>query len=328
MTGDSLLFDITPSVLNLVAEISSKVVKAAPLYEGAHASKMNRSERIRTVYSSLAIENGPLSLREVSDFINGRPVSADANDLREVRNIGEVYDMIPTLDPGSMDDFLRVHGVLMDGILDGAGAFRTGSEVVIDGAGNILYSAPGPEMVPKYMENLFGWLGRTEYHPLIKSSIFHYELEDAHPFEDGNGRMGRLWQTLILSKWEPIMMYVSIEDVINTRKQQYYRAIEESRENGRSTMFLEFMLGVIRDALDETEVRRFAGLANRPDSLSDIEYAVYSMIRDGEFGTAANASAALGVVSRTVERALRKLVDAGMIARLGSNRSGRWVLTD
>ncbi len=249
-TGTTPPYTITPPILNLVAQI----VEAVSLVNGDAVMgnlRLRRANRIRTIQGSLAIEGNMLSEEQVSTILDGKRVIAPLREIQEVRNAAKVYEKCPAWNPSSEADLLEAHGMLMLRLLNSPGRYRHGS-VAVAGGGEVHHIGPSPDRVPLLMSNLLSWLNGATEHPLIASSIFHYEFEFIHPFEDGNGRMGRLWQSLILTRWKPLFAHVPVESLIFERQREYYAAIRESSTQGESTPFIHYMLEVILEALRST----------------------------------------------------------------------------
>ena len=246
MTG-SPPYAITPDVLSRVERIGEAIgrVEASGVLRDL---RLRRLARVRAVRGSLAIEGNVLSEAQVATILDGEPVTAPPRDVQEARNAIRAYERCPEWDPAREPDLLRAHEILMTGLLDAPGRYRrTGVRVI--GGGRVHHVGPPAARVPQLMAGLLAWLGETGEHPLIAGAVFHYEFEFIHPFEDGNGRMGRLWQTLILSRWRPLFAYVPVESLIQARQSDYYDAIRRSSAAGESTPFVTFILDVILEAL-------------------------------------------------------------------------------
>jgi len=243
-------YTITTPILRLVAEISEQVGRLTHIEEQRAVPRLRRENRIRTIQASLAIENNTLSVEQVTAVIDGKHVLGDPREIQEVRNAFAAYEAMDAWNPASMRDLLAAHSLLMAGLVSGAGRLRSGAVGVYRGD-EVVHMAPPADIVPAHMERLLAWLGRTEEHPLVSGCVFHYELEFIHPFADGNGRMGRLWQTLILRSWKPILGYQPVESVIKQRQQDYYRVLSETDKEGDSSPFIEFILTALRDAINE-----------------------------------------------------------------------------
>jgi Fic family protein len=239
---------ITPGIVDYVAEIAERLGRSAVAAESAGALRLRRVNRIRTIHGSLAIEGNTLSEQQITAILEGKPVIAPPREIQEVRNALLAYEHFPSWNPASEEDLLAAHALLMTGLVERPGAYRHGGVGVMSGD-QVVHMAPPADRVAILMGDLLAWLSRAEVHPLIASCVFHYELEFIHPFEDGNGRMGRLWQTLILSRWNPLFADLPVESIIHAHQQDYYRALADSNDGGASTLFVEFMLGVIREAL-------------------------------------------------------------------------------
>ena len=238
-------FSISHDILNLVAEITETIGRISAVTMPLHLRKNNK---IRSVYSSLAIENNSLSVEQVSAIIEGKKVIGLKNEITEVKNAYKCYELISDLEPTDIKDLLKSHQIMMLDLVDGAGYFRKGGVAVYKGD-EVVHMAPPANKVPELIERLFIWLKEASIHPLIASCVFHYEFEFIHPFADGNGRMGRFWQSLILSKWNPIFAYIPIETVIYDNQKEYYDVLKTADETADSTPFIEFLLKAIRKAL-------------------------------------------------------------------------------
>ena len=242
-------FEITNDIINFVAEISELVGHVVSTKGLSSNPVLRRTNRIRTIYGSLAIEQNTLSLEQVTAVLNGKKVLAPPKDIEEVKNAYEIYEMMDSLNPYSIEDLLNAHAVMTRGLVDESGCFRSGPVGVVDKQGNILHFGTLPDYVPGLVYELLDWTRDADYHMLIKSCVFHYELELIHPFADGNGRIGRLWHTLLLTKWKPMFAWLPIESIIHDRQDEYYNAINQSNYEGESTAFIEFMLSAIKVSL-------------------------------------------------------------------------------
>ena len=241
---------ITPAILSLVAEIAGEVGRLGALSGAAHVPKLRRENRIRSIHASLAIENNTLSLDQVTAVISGKRVLGLPREIQEVKNAFAAYEAMPSWKPSTVKDLLAAHRLLMEGLVDDAGKFRSRSLGIAKG-NRIVHLAPPADRVPGLMKDLLGWLKRTDAHPLIAGCVFHYELEFIHPFADGNGRIGRLWQTVILSQWNALFAYLPVETVIRDRQAQYYKVLATCDRAGNSTCFIEFLLSALLTALRE-----------------------------------------------------------------------------
>jgi len=243
-------YNTTDKIVHLVAEISEQVGAITIKNENTPNPQLRRDNQIRTIHSSLAIENNSLSLAQVTDIINGKRVLGAPNEIREVKNAYDAYNLLLTLDPYSKNDMLTAHKILMADLTKEAGKLRSGGVGIFAGQ-QLVHMAPPAKFVQGHIENLLHWVQHSDAHLLVKSCVFHYEFEFIHPFDDGNGRMGRMWQTLLLVQWKPFFAWLPVEDIVRNRQQEYYDVLAAADKAGNCTVFVEFMLLAIRDALSE-----------------------------------------------------------------------------
>ncbi|HIS81462.1 MAG TPA: Fic family protein [Candidatus Scatomonas merdavium] len=246
-------FHTTDRITNLVAAISEQIGRIKVLSHGNLNPHLRKKNRIRTIHSSLAIEQNSLSLEQVTAIVDGKRVLGNPNEIREVRNAYDTYNMMLSLDPYAVKDLLKAHRMMMEGLIPENGRFRSGGVGVFAGDA-VVHMAPPARLVPGEIQDLFEWYKTSEMHPLIRSSIFHYEFEFIHPFADGNGRMGRMWHSLLLGKWNEIFYWLPMEELIRSRQQEYYNALGASNRESDSSAFVELMLEIILDTLRETTV--------------------------------------------------------------------------
>jgi Uncharacterized conserved protein len=239
---------LTPTMLALVAQISEQVGRLSARHESTLTPQLRRGNRIRTIQASLAIENNTLSIEQVTAVLDGRRVLGLPREIQEVRNAFAAYEAMSGWQPASRAHLLQAHGVLMHGLIDDAGQLRRAG-VGIYREERLVHMAPPPSRVPTLMDDLLNWLSNTDLHPLLASCVFHYEFEFIHPFADGNGRMGRLWQTLILSLWRPVLAWLPVETVIREQQDAYYAALSAADQQSEATPFVEFMLQALQQAL-------------------------------------------------------------------------------
>lgn len=319
-------FTITTDILNLVADISQQVgrLDASALNSSPQLRKQNR---IKTITGTLAIEGNTLTEEQITAIVEGKPVLGSVRELAEVKGAIAAYDALPTFRPGNLRDLLAAHGLMMSDILVNAGAFRT--KAVGIHKGNVVHHvAPPAHQVSGLMAELTQWLTQPKDHPLITSSVFHYEFEFIHPFSDGNGRMGRLWQTLILSRWHPLFLSLPLESVIKDNQQQYYQALEQADQQANSTPFVHFMLSVIAETLAQNAPANAP--ANAPVNASPevaglkTPEAIVTLLAANPELTRQQLADAIGKDLRTIGRALARLQQAGKIKRVGSDKTGHW----
>jgi Fic family protein len=243
-------YDITSRILKLTSSISEKMgeVKSARLIKPP--TELRKRNRIKSIQSSLEIEGNTLTVEQITDLIDNKRVLAPQKDILEVKNAIELYSILNDFNAYELNSLCRAHGILMNSLIDNAGQFRRTAVGIVKG-NNITHVAPPGEMVFPLMKDLFDYLKNDDDIVLIKSCVFHYEFEFIHPFSDGNGRMGRLWQTIILKNYSPVFEYLPIESIIKARQQEYYDVLGKSDNQGNSTGFIEFMLEIIDSALED-----------------------------------------------------------------------------
>lgn len=246
-------FHMTDRTITLLAEISEQVGRITVLQEGIISPHLRRENRIRTIHSSLAIEHNSLSLDQVTAILDGKRVLGNPNEIKEVQNAYEAYEMMLRLNPNSVEDLLTAHKLMMQGLVPENGKFRSGGVGVFNGD-RLIHMAPPAHLVPKLIQDLFDWYQNSEMHPLIKSAVFHYEFEFIHPFQDGNGRMGRMWHSLLLGQWKELFFWLPVEELIQSKQAEYYDALGKSDKAADSAVFVELMLEIIRDTLKDTMV--------------------------------------------------------------------------
>ncbi|WP_400208260.1 Fic family protein [Candidatus Methanomassiliicoccus intestinalis] len=245
-------YSLTPRIIDLITEISESIGRISIQQQINSDIQLRKDNRIRTIHASLAIENNSLSLEQVTDILDGKKVRGPASEILEVKNAIDAYNVLDTFNPYSVKDLLKAHRILMKGLVKEAGRFRSGSVGVFQDE-ILIHMAPPAEIVPQHMTNLLMWAKESKEHPLIKSCVFHYEFEFIHPFADGNGRTGRMWNMLLLSCWRPLFSWIPVETVIKQKQQEYYQALHDADKQVDSTKFIEFMLQTICESLNEYE---------------------------------------------------------------------------
>ncbi|WP_270297794.1 Fic family protein [Eggerthella sinensis] len=293
--------------------------------------RLRRENRIKTIQSSLAIENNTLTIEQVTAVLDGKRVLAPPKDIREVQNAYEAYEALSSMDPYSMDDLLRSHRFMMAGLTEEAGRFRSKNVGVYDGD-RLVHAGTPAHYVAEVMQELFSWLRSSSMHPLVKSCVFHYEFEFIHPFSDGNGRTGRLWHSLILQKWEPVFAWLPVESMVGEHQQEYYDALAVADSAGDSSVFVEFMLRMIGNTLNEAvsergDVGTNVGI-NVGRNPSKPDEGILAIMREEPSVTMASLASTLGISKRQVERIVASLKKSGRIERIGANKNGRWTVRD
>ncbi len=241
-------YTITSKMLDYIGEIMKYIGQLTSGNSLDNKPLLRRSNKIKSIYSSLVIENNALSEKQVKDIINGKLVIGPKRDILEVQNAIKVYDDILTIDPYNQEEILKYHKIMLESLINDNGQYRIHQEGVFDGT-QVIHYAPSHKLVPKLMSNLFDYLNNYDENIFIKSCVFHYEIEFIHPFSDGNGRIGRLFQTCLLASKEKIFAYLPIESIIRERQDKYYNAIKQSNQNGSSNLFIEFMLDAILETV-------------------------------------------------------------------------------
>jgi len=319
-------FTISPKVINLIASISSQLERYAIKMEQGDSLRLRRANRIKTIHSSLAIEGNTLTEGEVQAVLEGKTVVAPLKEIQEVRNAIKTYELYPNLNPFSIQDLLLAHETMMAGLVDEAGMFRKGGVGVFAGDKPV-HIAPQANRVRDLMNDLFAWLENADDHLLIRSCIFHYEFELIHPFADGNGRIGRLWQSLILGRLNPIFEHLPVENMVYSNQQAYYNAINKSSYLADSGPFIDFMLEEILNALIDHQGKSNTDIADEK-GLNYQQARVLGYLRADRHITAAKIAKDLGMSARQIERMLADLKAKGIIRREGANRNGYWIILD
>ncbi len=319
-------FTVSAKAINLIAKISSQLERYAIRMEQEDTLRLRRANRIKTIHSSLAIEGNTLSEGEVQAVLEGKKVVAPLKEIQEVKNAIKTYELYPKLNPFSIQDLLLAHGTMMSGLVDEAEMFRRGGVGVFNGDKPI-HIAPPADRVRDLMSDLFGWLENADDHLLIRSCVFHYEFEFIHPFADGNGRIGRLWQSLILGRMNPIFEHLPVENMVYSNQQAYYHAINRSSDLGDSGPFIDFMLEEILNALVGHQGKPNAEIAGEM-GLGYQHERVLGYLRADNHTTAAKIAEDLDMSARQIERILADLKAKGVIRRVGANRNGFWEVKD
>jgi len=310
-------YTITPQIVQQVAVIVELVTRWSYSDDSALTPQLRRNNRIRTIQASLALENNTLSIEQVTDVLDGKAVVGLPREIQEVRNAFAAYEQVSKWEPHSQSDLLAAHGLLMDGLVDDAGHYRKGGVGIYSDKG-LVHMAPPAKMLSGLMADLVEWLASAPVHPLIASSVFHYEFEFIHPFADGNGRMGRLWQTLILSKWEPILAYLPVESVIRMRQTAYYEALAEADRIASATPFIEFMLQALHDAMTEVLIKTSVITSGKTSGK------IIDALNKNCFMTIPELAHIICISSRSIERNLHKLQKDGRLRRIGAAKGGHW----
>jgi len=320
-------FAITPRIVNLVAEIASRLGAVEPLLGTPSALRLRRINRIKTIFGSLAIEGNSLSEEQITAILEGKRVLAPVREIVEVKNALAAYDAIETLNPFSVDDLLKAHGIMMATLIEDPGQFRRGNVAVWAGT-EVVHMGPPADRVSGLIYELFDWLKKSKDNPLIKTSVFHYEFEFIHPFPDGNGRMGRFWQSLLLGKYHPVFKNIPIENMIFARQQDYYNAINESTTCGNSTPFIEFLLerilATVEDYLANTAGSSIGINIGSNIGINSVQKEILTFISENKYITAKQLAEYIGIAKRNIENNLAHLKKIGCLRRIGARKNGHW----
>ena len=320
-------FKITNETLNFVYEIGELVGKISAEKEFEKNLILRRENRIKTIYSSLAIEQNTLTLEQVTDVINGKRVLAPPKDIKEVQNAYEIYERIDELDENSVKDLLLAHKIMTSELIKESGRFRSKNTGVYQGD-KLIHMGTLPEYIPELINNLFLWLKNSKEHPLIKAAVFHYEFEFIHPFQDGNGRIGRLWHSLILSKWKKIFAWLPVESLVQKYQKEYYIAINNSNRDGESTEFILFMLRIINETLIEL-VENKKTTDKMTDKMTDknrerIKLVIKYLSQNNSINNK-DTQNLLNISEATAKRFLNKLVKENILEAVGEYKARKYI---
>ncbi len=304
-------YKINSNILKSVSSISEKIGEIKAHYLNRPDPKLRKKNKVKTIHSSLKIEGNTLSEEQITDIIDNKRVLGKRRDILEVKNAIKVYDRLATFSPLSVESFLSAHEIMMKGLVENPGNFRKQGVGIFDGS-EVTHLAPPAKNVNSLMINLFKYLEESDDLEIIKSCVFHYEVEFIHPFIDGNGRMGRLWQTIILMEEYPVFEYIPFETLISDTQKEYYEALAESDEEGESTVFIEYMLKVIENSLDEL-------LEFDNKTMTDVERLEYFIsLGHDEFSRKEYMKVFKNISTSTASRDLRKGVELNMLKKIGS----------
>lgn len=307
-------YEITNRILSLISSISEKIGEVKSAHLQNPPTELRKKNRIKTIQSSLEIEGNTLTLEQITDLINNKRVIAPKKDILEVKNAIEVYNSLKEFKVYQLKSLCKAHGILMEGLVDAPGKLRTTSVGIVKKE-NVAHLAPPGDMVYSLIIDLFDYLKNDDDILLLKSCVFHYEFEFIHPFVDGNGRMGRLWQTMILKEYSPVFEFLPIESIVKNRQQDYYSALEKSDDQGSSTIFIEFMLNVINDALEELLRIQNPSITNKDriqlfkDIIGKAYFTRQDYLRHNK-----------DISSATASRDLKNAVEGGILEKMGEKR--------
>ena len=309
-------FTVTDEITSLVADIAEKVGHLTAKAEQLPAPRLCKENRIKTIQSSLAIENNSLSIEQVTAILEGKRVLGAPNEIQEVKNAIDAYELLLELNPYKEKDLLKAHKLMMADLVRENGRYRQGGVGVFDGQ-KCIHLAPPAQRVPLLIADLLDWAKKTKVHPLIKSCVFHYEFEFIHPFADGNGRMGRMWQTLLLMQWNPVFAWIPVETIVKEHQQDYYAAIAQSDQEATSTPFITFMLCCLKQALEEMA-------ESNQKSKQKSNQKIVAAMRQTPSVTIKELQDITGLSESGVKKVIRQLQADSVVQRVGGAKGGHW----
>jgi Fic family protein len=323
------VYTISAKTIDLVARIAEKLGELRTSGEYNRNLRLRKINRLRSIQSSLAIENNTLSLEQVTDIIDGKKVLGFPHEIQEVKNAHQAYEYLFKYDPYQVKDFLKAHKLMTAGLVKDAGHFRSHGVGVFEGA-RLIHAGAGYQFVPQLIADLFAWAKKSDMHPLIKSSVVHFEIEFIHPFMDGNGRIGRLWQTLILSRWNELFAWLPLETIVHENQREYYDALRAAGKTAGSEVFIEFMLNAVLRALEELPCGKITDIFTdiNTDKLSKAELEFLEQIaaylyKNGEI-TNYRARQLTNKSDISVKKYLAKFAEIGLLQIEGKNKGRKY----
>lgn len=316
-------FEVTSKTIELISNISEKIGEINSLQNSPYHIRLRKENRIKTIHSSLAIENNSLSLKQITAIIEGKRVLGNPNEIKEVKNSIQAYDLLLSLNPYEEKDMLKAHKLMMQDLVERNGKYRTDGVGIFDGE-KVVHVAPPADRVPELMGDLFEWMKTSDVHPLIKSCVFHYEFEFIHPFQDGNGRMGRLWQTVILKEWKEVFAWLPVETLIKENQKEYYKVLEVSDNSANSTKFIEFMLTLILNTIEEIIKTENKVTAKVTVKVTVNQQKIIDAIKANRYVTQEELADIVGIARKNIIANMKKLQEIGLIKRIGADKNGYW----
>jgi len=317
-------YTLSENAVSRIAEIAAALERYKIVMEGPDGVRLRKLNHIRTLRGTTAIEGNTLTEEEITAILAGKRVAGSKREIDEVKGAHRAYEAVSRLDPLSSRDLLKAHGMMTAGLVERAGKWRTCNVGVVNANGEVLHHAPPWDHVPFLMRELMGWLRRTKAVPLVASCVFHCEFERIHPFPDGNGRMGRLWQTAILGKWNPLFYAAPVENMVFSHQREYYRALHAAQQSGDAGVFVDFMLGVILRTIKARGVPK--GGKKKVVSKGGKKTAdrILELARENPRITFAKLVEALGISRSAIQKHVMHLKDAQLLRRIGPDKGGRW----
>ena len=316
-------FKITSKIIDYISRISEKIGEINSLENSPHQVKLRKENRIKTIHSSLAIENNSLTIEQITAIIDGKRVLGSPNEIQEVKNAVQTYELLLKLNPYEEKDLLKAHSLMMQDLVSNNGKYRNEGVGIFDG-NQVVHLAPPADRVPLLMADLFNWLKTSDVHPLIKSCVFHYEFEFIHPFQDGNGRIGRLWQTVILKEWKEVFAWIPVESLIKENQSEYYNALNSSDKEADSSSFIEFMLSLLLKTIEEIIETEKKVTAKVSVKVTVNQQKILDVINENPFVTQEELAQIIGLSRKSIIQNMKKLQENGLLKRIGADKNGRW----
>jgi len=316
-------FEITSKIIELISNISEKIGEINSLQNSSQHIKLRKENRIKTIHSSLAIENNSLSLKQITAIIEGKHVLGNPNEIKEVKNSIQAYDLLLSLKPYNEKDLLKAHKLMMQDLVERNGKYRTDGVGIFDGE-KVVHLAPPANRVPELMSDLFEWIKTSDVHPLIKSCVFHYEFEFIHPFQDGNGRIGRLWQTVILKEWKEVFAWIPVETLIKENQKEYYNVLGTSDSEANSTKFIEFMLTLFLNTIEKIIADEKKVTVKVTQKVTVNQKKILEAIKNNPYVTQDELAEIVGIARKNIIENMKKLQQNGLIKRVGADKNGYW----
>ena len=316
-------FKITSKIIDYISRISEKIGEINSLENSPHQVKLRKENRIKTIHSSLAIENNSLTIEQITAIIDGKRVLGSPNEIQEVKNAVQTYELLLKLNPYEEKDLLKAHSLMMQDLVSNNGKYRNEGVGIFDG-NQVVHLAPPADRVPLLMADLFNWLKTSDVHPLIKSCVFHYEFEFIHPFQDGNGRMGRLWQTVILKEWKEVFAWIPVETLIKENQSEYYNALNSSDKEADSSSFIEFMLSLLLKTIEEIIETEKKVTVKVSVKVTVNQQKILDVIKENPFVTQEELTQIIGLSRKSIIQNMKKLQENGLLKRIGADKNGRW----
>ena len=316
-------FKITSKIIDYISRISEKIGEINSLENSPHQVKLRKENRIKTIHSSLAIENNSLTIEQITAIIDGKRVLGSPNEIQEVKNAIQAYELLLTLNPYEEKDLLKAHALMMQDLVSHNGKYRNEGVGIFDG-NQVVHLAPPADRVPLLMADLFNWLKTSDVHPLIKSCVFHYEFEFIHPFQDGNGRMGRLWQTVILKEWKEVFAWIPVETLIKENQSEYYNALNSSDKEADSSSFIEFILSLLLKTIEEIIETEKKVTVKVSVKVTVNQQKILDIIKENPFVTQEELAQLIGLSRKSIIQNMKKLQENGLLKRIGADKNGRW----